>query len=268
MANAVKASTRLPVWEREDVVRYYAGIADLQAPEAVILAALDEQLPRMAVLDIGVGGGRTTAHLAPRAGRYVGVDSAPRMVDTCIARFGQDPPRRSFVVVDARTMPMFDDGTFDLVLFSYNGIDYVAPSERADVLVEMKRLTRPGGHVVFSTHNLNSNIEDQFALRHAVSLKGRIKQLIRQLYFRVLNPGFRRRQRRAHVMTLNDGAHWFAFRTCYTRSEAQVEQLRGLGFGEITVLALDGRAVEGSGLESVGDPWLYYWCRVPGSAGN
>lgn len=257
------APPRPPVWERDDVVRYYADIVDLQAPEVVVFSAIEHDLARMAVLDIGVGGGRTTAHLAPRALRYAGIDVASRMIDTCIARFGEDPPRRSFGVGDARSMPMFGDRAFDLVLFSYNGIDFVPAVERSRVLAEMLRVARPGGHVVFSTHNLNSNVEDQFALRHATTLKGRVKKLVQKAYFHALNPAFRLRRRRLPLMSINDGAHWFAFRQCYTRPAAQVAQLHTLGFEDIAVLGLDGRRVSHAELDSVPDPWLYFWCRVP-----
>ena len=39
------------------------------------------------VLDLGVGGGRTTAFLSSRAGAYVGLDYAPTMVKICRLKF-------------------------------------------------------------------------------------------------------------------------------------------------------------------------------------
>ena len=37
----------------------------------------------MAILDLGVGGGRTTPHLSSIAARYVGADYAAEMVARC-----------------------------------------------------------------------------------------------------------------------------------------------------------------------------------------
>jgi SAM-dependent methyltransferase len=59
--------------------------------------------PGSDVLDIGVGGGRTTPALSARAGRYVGIDFAPAMVEACQARF----PDLEFAVGDAADLSRF-----------------------------------------------------------------------------------------------------------------------------------------------------------------
>jgi cyclopropane fatty-acyl-phospholipid synthase-like methyltransferase len=45
--------------------------------------------PGMAVLDIGVGGGRTSPYLAGKASRYVGIDYAPEMLQVCREKYPQ-----------------------------------------------------------------------------------------------------------------------------------------------------------------------------------
>ena len=75
----------------------------------------------MKMLDIGVGGGRTTLHFAPLVKEYVGIDYSQNMIKACQERFAQV----SFQTADARSMGIFKDSTFDFILFSYNGIDYI-----------------------------------------------------------------------------------------------------------------------------------------------
>jgi ubiquinone/menaquinone biosynthesis C-methylase UbiE len=106
--------------------------------------------PGSAILDLGVGGGRTTSYLANRASRYVGVDYAAAMVETCQAKF----PGLEFVVADAANLQAFPDASFDVVVFSFNGIDYVLPDEsRRRCLGHIHRVLKAGGVMIFSSHN-------------------------------------------------------------------------------------------------------------------
>lgn len=99
------------------------------------------------VLDIGVGGGRTTALLAGLASGYVGIDYTAEMV--AIAR--RNHPGQRFEHMDARDLSAFADQSFDLAVFSCNGIDSVDPPGRAAILCEVARVLAPGGLFVFST---------------------------------------------------------------------------------------------------------------------
>lgn len=57
--------------------------------------------------------------------------------------------------MDARDMSAFDDNTFSLVMFSFNGIDAVDYEGRRKILREVARVLKPGGLALFSTHNLH-----------------------------------------------------------------------------------------------------------------
>src|SRR6478735_3748230 len=70
-----------------------------------------------AVLDLGVGAGRTVPYLHERAAKYVGVDYSQNMVDACRLRF----PDTDVRLMDASDLSAFGDGEFDAVVFSYNG---------------------------------------------------------------------------------------------------------------------------------------------------
>lgn len=138
----------------DSVVAHYAAEAELLPPERYLFGKYVK--PGMAILDVGVGGGRTAAHLAPGAARYLGVDYSPAMVAACRARF----PELEFVVGDASDLSAIADSSFDFVVFSFNGIDYL-PSDaaRQKALAEFGRVTRPGGHVIISSHSARQVVE-------------------------------------------------------------------------------------------------------------
>ena len=55
---------------------------------------------------------------------------------------------------DAADLGGFGDGTFDVVVFSYNGIDYLHPVEkRVRCLSEVARVLGRDGVLLLSTHN-------------------------------------------------------------------------------------------------------------------
>jgi SAM-dependent methyltransferase len=138
----------LRTYESSDVVAFYEKQAQLQPCEEYLFA---KYVPRgAAILDMGVGGGRTTGHLAAQASRYVGADYSQSMVDACSRRF----PGLEFRHCDATDMSQFASATFDVVVFSFNGIDYINDDgARARCLSEVGRVLTPGGIFIFSSHN-------------------------------------------------------------------------------------------------------------------
>ncbi len=101
------------------------------------------------ILDIGVGGGRTTSLLRLLSRDYVGIDYTPDLVDLCRARHPGVDIRHG----DARALTDFAAGSRDLVMFSHNGIDSVGHEDRQLILAEVARVLRPGGIFLFSTMN-------------------------------------------------------------------------------------------------------------------
>jgi demethylmenaquinone methyltransferase/2-methoxy-6-polyprenyl-1,4-benzoquinol methylase len=66
---------------------------------AIVESAVDEAAPKGSVLEIGCGSGLWTRRLAPKASRYVGLDSSPRMLDLNRQRYGA--PHVEYVLADA-----------------------------------------------------------------------------------------------------------------------------------------------------------------------
>jgi len=130
-----------------EVVRHYDH-SELQPAERYLF---ERYVPDGArVLDLGVGAGRTTPHLAARAARYVGLDYAEAMVERARARF----PDREFTHGDATDLSRYGDAEFSVVVFSFNGLGCLPTDElRARCLREMARVLEPGGALVLSLHN-------------------------------------------------------------------------------------------------------------------
>jgi SAM-dependent methyltransferase len=147
-SRVVDAHPNLQVYSRPDVVDFYVQLEGLFPTEEYLFS---KYIPVGSnVLDVGVGAGRTTPHLAARAKRYVGVDCSPPMIEQCRRRF----PAFEFILANATDLSGIPDASFDAAVFSYNGIDYVPTDEaRITCLRELRRVTRPSGSIILSSHH-------------------------------------------------------------------------------------------------------------------
>ncbi|WP_435348989.1 class I SAM-dependent methyltransferase [Haloarchaeobius sp. HRN-SO-5] len=132
------------------------------------------------VLDVGCGAGRTTAELHARGFDVTGVDISPEMIRAARALF----PEIDLRVADATDLP-FPDASFQYVLFSYCGLDYVYPEEdRLQALLEINRVLEPGGIFAFSTrnwlYNLPALFNDWGHLRNLYADNGNLRRLFDQ----------------------------------------------------------------------------------------
>jgi SAM-dependent methyltransferase len=138
----------IPVYNAPAVAEYYAALNYLTACERLLF---DTYLrPGMAILDLGVGGGRTTPYLSSIASRYAGIDYAPEMVAVCRKKF----PELEFETESASDLSRFATSSFDAVVMAFNAMDYVIPDEsRLRALREIYRVLKPEGVLIFSSHN-------------------------------------------------------------------------------------------------------------------
>jgi len=106
--------------------------------------------PNMKILDLGCGAGRTTRALKDLGYQdIIGVDIS----DKLIAQAKKLHFDIDFQVGDACRLD-FPDNYFDLVFFSFNGIDYIYPeSERIEAIKEIYRVLKKDGLFVYSSHN-------------------------------------------------------------------------------------------------------------------
>lgn len=239
-----------------DAVRHYPRLAHLHPAEEVLFAAYGADLDGRAVLDIGVGGGRTTGHLAPLAREYVGLDYSPGLAAATAARF----PDRQIEEGDVRDLSRFADGSFDTVVFSFNGLDYIGHDDRAIALREMRRVLRDNGLLLLSSHNRD------YRRFHLLPWQGRPRlgrATLRSSYAAWRARANRRRLRphetiRPTWAIINDDAHDYSMLTYYVGADESRNQLRAAGFADVATFDLAGDAVERD--DRAG--WLYYTARA------
>jgi ubiquinone/menaquinone biosynthesis C-methylase UbiE len=137
----------LQVYSAPPVVSYYASLDYLTPCEQLLFDGCIKS--GSSILDLGVGGGRTTAYLAARAAHYIGLDYSEAMIKACQTKF----PHLEFRVADAADLSAFPDESFDVVVFSFNGIDVLPSAGRRGCLEHIYRVLKPGGVLIFSSHN-------------------------------------------------------------------------------------------------------------------
>jgi ubiquinone/menaquinone biosynthesis C-methylase UbiE len=247
------------IWDR--LVPEYAGRLALDPPERALLGELRAQLAGMAMLDIGVGAGRTAYTFAALAGRYVGIDFSAGMVDRARALVGEDD-RVSFAVVDARDLSRFHGQDFGLVLFSFNGIDGVSHEERLTVLGEVRRVIADGGVFAFSAHSLLALPFSSSPRRPSLRspLRSSYRSLYRSARLAMLNGRLDLEAARQRGWAqIRDEAHGFSLVQYYVMPAVQIEQLAEAGFDEPRVFDMRGREVDPAAPGR--DPHLFYVCR-------
>jgi SAM-dependent methyltransferase len=259
------ADGNLAVWER-DADRYAPSLA-LHVQEQDLLGRLRERWPELAMLDLGVGAGRTAYTFAPLARTYVGIDYSQPMVDLARTRV---VPREGvrFEHGDARDLARFRATPFDIVLFSYNGIDSVSHADRVLIFEQVFEVLAPDGLFLFSSHSMDAlplasplprprgRLTARSAYRLARGLPAALK--IRRQNDRLDLAADRRRG----WVAVPDDVYDVGMENLYVLASAQVAELARLGFEVCEVTDRRGRAVDPR--RPGRDAWLHYLCRRPG----
>jgi SAM-dependent methyltransferase len=222
-----------------------------------------------AILDIGVGGGRTAPLMREISSDYRGIDYLPEMVATARRRF----PSLEFREMDARKLA-FANGTFRLVTFSYNGIDSVDLAGRLAILREVNRILVSGGYFVFSALNRLGSAHDEhwpdFSVFRGVGQSpARVARALARfalgglnwLRFRLLSQAGR------EVAIGNISAHNYGLVTLFMSVAAQVAQLRDCGFVIDAIIDPNGAHMAAHGNEGATASWYYFVARSQVQAG-
>lgn len=261
------ASHNLAVYRGRLLSWWFQRRTDLLPAESSIMRKLGPALSDAEVLDIGVGGGRTTAHLIRLGVRYTGIDYSPQMIARCKVRY----PAVAFELCDARDLSRFAAGRFDFVLFSFNGIDFVSHPERFAVLDEIRRVLSNNGIFVFSSHNRDfADVKRPWALSHLPfgvnPLRDPLKFFTRIACYPIGIGNYLRNHKHERqndeYAILNDLANNYQMLTYCISVEKQLAQLRRAGFAAVEVVGIDGHWLTASEYSRcTKDSYLYYVCR-------
>jgi len=151
MTQTVQDQINRKAWRSGGAQRLFGELSGYTDPgEAGALAFIADEVRGQPLLDVGVGGGRTVPLLRRLSADYTAVDYTAELVDIC----RHNHPGARVLHADARDLSAFADNSFALVMFSWNGIDAVDPIGRQAILREFARVLRPGGILLFSSHNM------------------------------------------------------------------------------------------------------------------
>jgi ubiquinone/menaquinone biosynthesis C-methylase UbiE len=214
------------------------------------------------ILDLGVGAGRTIPLLLGISDDYVGLDYTPELVQVCREKH----PGVRVVQGDARDLSQFADESFQLVVFSFNGIDAVNPDDRLTVLRETRRVLRRGGALLFSTHNRNGPGHHE-RLSFGVHRTRNPVKLAERLMQAVLHAAQTVRNHRSYSKLNHDeeqysirnaSAHHHGILIHYISLQSQLSQLSSLGYqpNPLVFSSSDGRRLSPG--DATGDSWWFH----------
>lgn len=237
-----------------EAIEAYAQWNELSTPERLLFDRVSDEVRDQPILDIGVGGGRTTAPLLSISRNYIGIDYTEKMVAGCRQRFAGV----KFLLMDARNMA-FAAASFALVLFACNGIGMVDHEDRLQILREVHRVLKPGGIFLFSNHNQHCPDHDagmvlpdvQFAPDTSLpKLAGKFVKVAYRTSVRWRNY---KRFSKLDVRTqeysiINDRCHDYAVMSYYINHYQQRRQLEMFGFQKnVEAYDLDGHRIPDDG---------------------
>jgi SAM-dependent methyltransferase len=246
-----------PAYEHPRIVQQYT-LSHLQNAEALALIHLADDFKGKTVLDIGCGAGRTSFFLIQLTDHYTGLDYSQSMVAACQRRF----PGKRFEHGDVRDLSRFTDGSFASIVFSFNGIDSIDHTDRLKALAEIRRVLRPGGLFLFSSHNRNcSDKNDEPVLQTCLNPW--------RLYANYATWQRQRKNRRSRKLLeihtdeyeiINDPAIDYSMLHYYISAESQIQQMSNNGFTVTHAWDSEGNAL------CLKKPvakttWIYYACR-------
>ena len=236
-------------------VDHYCWTNELYAQEKAALAAVPD-LQGQAILDIGVGSGRTAYALLDISKNYIGVDYVDAMVKKCRDRF----PGVRFEQADGRDLSRFEDKSFYMIMFSLNGIDMVDHNGRMAIMREVKRLLKPGGYFLFSSYNRDCDeikrlleLPEFEATINPVKIVVRGMRFLKNLAISIRN---RIRYKKLEIRTpeyaiLNGACHNYATMLYFTTVEYVKKQLIEAGFNNgVTCIDLKGVSITAPSLDN------------------
>src|SRR5262249_32732985 len=106
-------------YDGQGIAESYARNTELLNAEAFIFSHFRNELENKSILDVGVGTGRIIPCLTALTDDYTGIDYSESMLRFCREKYASV----KLFQCDARTMDLFRDDSFDVVIASWNVLD-------------------------------------------------------------------------------------------------------------------------------------------------
>lgn len=220
-----------------------------------------EEIKSARLLDIGVGGGRTTERFAKAVRDYVGADYSSSMVEAAKQRFAEKLDNAVFERADARNLVNHPDSSFDVLLFSFNGVDTLNAEEREQFFGEAHRVLRERGLLIFSSHNLSA-LDLVFRFKRPKTLNALVENTRRRVIQLSKNPPLSSLMEKDWALVY-DGTHGKLLRHYYVTPAAQVRQLAARGFTDIRVIdTQSGSDIDPDSQSASRVRWPYFFARA------
>lgn len=251
-------SNNLALYSRGRIARHYARRGNLFPAEQKIIDRVTPWCVGRPILDVGVGGGRTTPHMVKLSQNYTGIDYSLKMVELCRRRF----QGVRFEHADARRLDNYPEDYFAFVLFSFNGLDYVSHQDRITILGELRRILSDGGMLAFSTHNRWWEGGSRFDPR-TILTGNPLKFISRAINYPIKVWNYSRihhLEREEKEYSLRVGrAFNYSLLTYHIYPSIQKRQLEEMGFELLSIFDMEGNEISVNYKNS--GPWLHYLAR-------
>ena len=138
-------------YENSEVISRYTSVGLWLSEENLLLEYVPDE---GRILDMGCGAGRTTIPIAEMGLNVVGIDISLPMVAAARQQAALIGVDAEFQVMDSMQLE-FAAASFDVALYSYNGIELIPGREaKKKVMGEVWKVLKPGGYFIFSSHSL------------------------------------------------------------------------------------------------------------------
>lgn len=195
------------------------------------------------VLDLGCGTGRVAFGLWERGFRNVeGLDLSPGMIEVARQHARETKRGVQFGVGDATALP-YPDNSFDGVIFGFGGLMQIPGREpRRTALRQVRRILRPAGVFIFTTHDRDMEEYREF-------WKSEAKQPLPEgLEFGDV---------------YEEGPHGMVFVHVPDQSEVE-EDLEATGWNAVETVLRSDLSEESDTVEELSDPCRFWVARVDG----
>lgn len=235
-------------WNSPEAVKIYSADPYLFRGESLAFEeCFSDGFKDKKVLDLGCGAGRTTHFLYEMGADVVGVDISENLI--LAAR--KNASHLDFREGNAESLD-FDNASFDMVLFSFNGLDYLYPKDnRLKAIGEVLRVLRSEGRFVFSHHNSSALLFGWYKNLHPKKLRYRANQIVNGNIFKA-------------ECYLYDVVEALGVRTYYAWPNKVITDTCKCGFELVNILPNDPllhfvqRNLKTNWFTRLADPWPYY----------